>query len=73
MFAGGLNAMLTGMDISVHTLPNAHPVKTEWVDDALAGARTAGVPLGALVGRPLALATESCWSDGPRADRAGTT
>jgi hypothetical protein len=54
MFAGGLNAMLTGMDISVHPQPNAHPVDTEWVDDALAGARTAGVPLGALVGRPLA-------------------
>ena len=54
MFAGGLNAMLTGMDISVHPQPNAHPVDTEWVDDALAGARTAGVSLGALVGRPLA-------------------
>jgi hypothetical protein len=54
MFAGGLNAMLSGMDISVHTQPNAHPVKTEWVDDALACARAAGDPLGALVGRPLA-------------------
>jgi len=54
MFADGPNAMLTGMDISVHTQPNAHPVQTEWVDDALAGARTAGIPLGALVGRPLA-------------------
>src|SRR5579871_671597 len=54
MFAGGRDAMLTGMDISVHPQPNAHPVQTEWVDDALAGARTAGIPLGALVGRPLA-------------------
>ena len=54
MFLDGLNGMLTGMDISVHTLPNTHPVKTEWVDDALAGARTAGDPLGALIGRPLA-------------------
>ena len=42
------------MDISVHAQPNAHPVKTEWVDDALAGAYAAGHPLGALVGRPLA-------------------
>ena len=41
------------MDISVHAQPNAHPVKTEWVDDALAGAYAAGHPLGALVGRPL--------------------
>ena len=54
MFLGGLEAMLTGMDISVHTQPNAHPVKTEWVDDALASAHTAGEPLGALIGRPLA-------------------
>ena len=54
MFAAGLKAMLTGMDISVHTQPDAHPVKTEWVDNALASARTAGIPLGALVGRPLA-------------------
>jgi hypothetical protein len=43
------------MDISVHAQPNAHPVKTEWVDEALAGAYAAGDPLGALVGRPLAL------------------
>ena len=42
------------MDISVHAQPNAHPVKTEWVDDALAGAYAAGDLLGALVGRPLA-------------------
>jgi hypothetical protein len=42
------------MDISVHTQPSAHPVKTEWVDDALASAYAAGNPLGALVGRPLA-------------------
>jgi hypothetical protein len=41
------------MDISVHAQPNAHPVKTDWVDDALAGAYSAGDPLGALVGRPL--------------------
>src|SRR5580693_3671562 len=54
MFARGLSTMLTGMDISVHPQPNAHPVKTGWVDDALTGARTAGAPLGALVGRPLA-------------------
>jgi hypothetical protein len=46
--------MLAGMDISVHPQPNAHPVETEWVNDALTSARTAGVPLGALVGRPLA-------------------
>jgi hypothetical protein len=46
--------MLTGMDISVQPQPNAHPVKTEWVDDALAAARAAGDPLGALIGRPLA-------------------
>ena len=53
MFAGGPDAMLTGMDISVHAQPDAHPVKTEWVDNALASARTAGIPLGVLVGRPL--------------------
>jgi hypothetical protein len=46
--------MLTGMDISVQTHPNTHPVKTEWVDDALARAYAAGDPLGALIGRPLA-------------------
>jgi hypothetical protein len=54
MFLAGPHTMLTGMDISVHPQPNAHPVKTEWVDDALAGAYAAGDPLGALVGRPLA-------------------
>jgi hypothetical protein len=54
MFLAGPHAMLTGMDISVHPQPNAHPVKTEWVDDALAGAYAAGDPLGVLVGRPLA-------------------
>ncbi len=54
MSARGPSTMLTGMDISVHPQPNAHPVETGWVDDALASARTAGVPLGALVGRPLA-------------------
>jgi hypothetical protein len=54
MFARGLSTILTGMDISVHPQPNAHPVETGWVDDALTGARTAGVPLGALIGRPLA-------------------
>jgi hypothetical protein len=54
MFLAGRPAMLTGMDISVHTQPNAHPVKTDWVDDALASAQAAGDPLGALVGRPLA-------------------
>jgi hypothetical protein len=54
MSARGPSTMLTGMDISVHAQPNAHPVETGWVDDALTGARTAGVPLGALVGRPLA-------------------
>jgi hypothetical protein len=43
------------MDISVHAQPSTHPVKTEWVDDALAGAYAAGDPLGVLVGRPLAL------------------
>jgi hypothetical protein len=46
--------MLTCMDISVHTQPNAHPVQTEWVDDALAKAHALGEPLGALIGRPLA-------------------
>jgi hypothetical protein len=54
MFTRRLSTMLTGMDISVHPQPNAHPVETGWVDDALTSARTAGVPLGALVGRPLA-------------------
>jgi hypothetical protein len=54
MFLAGLPAMLTGMDISVHAQPSAHPVKTEWVDNALASAHAAGDPLGALVGRPLA-------------------
>ena len=53
MFLAGPPARLAGMDISVHAQPNAHPVKTEWVDDALAGAYAAGHPLGALVGRPL--------------------
>ncbi len=42
------------MDISIHAQPNADPVKTEWMDDALAGAYAAGDPLGALIGRPLA-------------------
>ena len=50
----GPAATLACMDISVHTQPNAHPVKTEWVDEALAGANAAGTPLGALIGRPLA-------------------
>ena len=54
MFLAGPHAMLTGMDISVHPQLRAHPVKTGWVDDALAGAYAAGDPLGALVGRPLA-------------------
>jgi hypothetical protein len=47
-------SMLTCMDISVHMQPDAHPVNTGWIDDALAGAYAAGEPLGALVGRPLA-------------------
>jgi hypothetical protein len=42
------------MDISVQTQPSAHPVKTEWVDQALAQAYAAGDPFGALIGRPLA-------------------
>jgi hypothetical protein len=54
MCPGGLHVMLTGMDISLHTQPHAHPVKTGWVDDALASAHVSGDPLGALVGRPLA-------------------
>jgi len=54
MSAGGPDAMLTGMDISVHAQPDAHPVETEWVDNALAGAHAAGDPLSTLVGRPLA-------------------
>jgi hypothetical protein len=54
MSARGPSTMLTGMDISVHPQPSAHPVETGWIDDALTGARTAGAPLGALVGRPLA-------------------
>ena len=41
------------MKISTHTLPEAHPVDTGWVDNALATAYAAGDPLGALVGRPL--------------------
>lgn len=48
-------ATLTGMDITLHLLPNPHPVETGWVDDALATAAAAGEPLGALVGRPLTL------------------
>ena len=50
MFLAGRPAMLTGMDISVHTQPNAHPVTTEWVDDALASAHAAGsvLPAGKL-------------------------
>lgn len=51
--AGG--ATLIGMDITMHTLPDPHPVETGWVDDALASAAVAGEPLGALVGRPLTL------------------
>src|SRR5512135_2866091 len=51
----GPDATLAGIYISVHTQPNTHPVKTEWVDEALAGANAAGTPLGALIGRPLAL------------------
>ena len=51
----GPDATLACMDISVHTQPNTHPVKTEWVDEALAGANAAGTPLGVLIGRPLAL------------------
>ena len=50
----GPDTRLACMDISVHTQPNTHPVKTEWVDEALAGANAAGANLGALVGRPLA-------------------
>jgi hypothetical protein len=46
--------MLADMDISVQTLPNAHPVKTEWVDDTLTQAQAAGDSLGVLIGRPLA-------------------
>jgi hypothetical protein len=42
------------MDISVHPQPNADPVMTGWVDDALTGLNAAGKPLGALIGRPLA-------------------
>ncbi len=73
MSLGGLNAMLTDMDISVHTQPNAHPVKTVWVDDALAGARTAGEPLGALIGRPLVPGDGIMLVGWPEADPAGTT
>ena len=54
MFPAGPDTTLTGMDISVHTQPSAHPVETGWVDDALASAYAAGEPLGALIGRPLA-------------------
>jgi hypothetical protein len=42
------------MEISVAAQPGAHPVTTAWVDEALARARAAGQPLGALIGRPLA-------------------
>ena len=33
-----------GMDISMHTQPSTHPVKTGWVDHALADANAAGTP-----------------------------
>ena len=46
--------MLADMNISAETLPNAHPVQTGWIDQALDRARAAGQPLGALIGRPLA-------------------
>ena len=67
MFAGDRNTMLTGMNISVHTLPDAHPVKTGWVEEALASAHAAGTFLGALVGRPLAPGDGimlAAWSEG---------
>ncbi|MFD0576220.1 hypothetical protein [Dactylosporangium darangshiense] len=41
------------MHISTHTIPDAHPVHTGWVDNARAAVSAAGDPLGALVGRPL--------------------
>jgi hypothetical protein len=44
---------LVGMYITTHHLPDAHPVETGWVDDALATAYVQGQPLGALVGVPL--------------------
>jgi hypothetical protein len=55
------------MDISVHTQPDVPPVTTEWVDDLLATAGTAGDPLGALVGRPLGPGDGTAlvgWPDG---------
>jgi hypothetical protein len=44
---------LAVMKISTHGLPEAHPVDTAWVDEALATAYRAGDPLGALIGYPL--------------------
>ncbi len=67
MFAGVQNTMLTCMTISMHALPEAHPVKTGWVEEALASAHAAGTFLGALVGRPLAPGNGimlAAWSEG---------
>ena len=67
MHRPGPQATLAGMDISVHTQPSTHPVKTEWVDHALADAHAAGTPLGVLIGRPLALGEGIMlvgWPDG---------
>jgi hypothetical protein len=41
---------LDGMNISTHRLPNAHPVDTGWVDEALASAYATGDPLWTLIG-----------------------
>jgi hypothetical protein len=41
------------MNITTHTLPDAQPVVTGWVDGALATVYGTGDPLGAIVGWPL--------------------
>ncbi|GAA4261943.1 hypothetical protein GCM10022255_096690 [Dactylosporangium darangshiense] len=41
------------MNITTHTLPDAHPVGTGCVDGALATVYGTGDPLGAIVGWPL--------------------
>lgn len=56
------------MNLSIQHLPEAHPVDTGWVDDALAAAYADGDPLGALVGSPLGGDGEGImivgWPDG---------
>jgi len=57
---------LDSMNISTQSLPDAHPVDTGWVDEALASAYATGDPLWALVGWPLgggAGIMITAWSD----------